>query len=85
MTLREYYQKLKQRQRPLHPAQQFLLNLANKTGRSPKTIQQWLSGIQTPDPTVRQIISEEVGLKPDELFPPCSNYKSFSQDRRYSF
>lgn len=77
MTLREYYQKLRKSQRPLHPAKQFLLRLATKTGRSPKTIQQWLSGIQIPDNQVIQIISEEVGLSPEDLFPPCSRYKPF--------
>lgn len=85
MTLREYYQKLKKSERPLHPAQQFLLNLANKTGRSPKTIQQWLSGIQVPDPAVRKIIGEEVGLNPEELFPTCPSYRPFRQERQYSF
>lgn len=69
MTLREHYQSLKEQQRPPHPARQFILTIAEKTGRSTRTVQQWLSGQQEPDHGSKIVISNEVGIPPEELFP----------------
>lgn len=69
MTLNEYYLDLKAQERPLHPARRFILTIAEKTGRSPKTIQQWLSGIQMPCKDSMMIISNETGIPLEELFP----------------
>lgn len=69
MTIKEYYLDLKAQARPPHPARQFILTIAEKTGRSPKTIQQWLSGIQSPCHESKMIISEVTGIPLEELFP----------------
>ena len=70
MTFKEYYLKLKQKERPPHPARQFILTIATLTGRSPKTIQQWMSGVQLPGKDSMLIISNETGIPLEELFPP---------------
>ena len=69
MTFIEHYKELKRMERPKHPAKVFIENMANLTGRSQKTIYQWLSGIQKPPMDVRLKISEDLGSDPDELFP----------------
>lgn len=70
MTIREYYLKLKAKERPPHPAKQFVLTIAAATGKSPKTIRQWLSGVQVPAKESMLIISSETGIPMEELFPP---------------
>ncbi len=69
MTLRDYYQNLKKEERPIHPAQAFVIQLAVLTGRSPKTVRQWLSGIQLPPRSEREKISQHLGIEAVELFP----------------
>ena len=69
MTLKEYYQKLKTKERPPHPARQFILTIAAVTGRSHKTVQQWISGIQTPGKDSMLRISDLTGIPQEELFP----------------
>lgn len=69
MTFREYYLELKEKERPPHPARAFILSIAEKTGRSPKTVQQWACGIQTPGRDVAILISQEIGIPLHKLFP----------------
>lgn len=69
MTFREYYQELKKLERPKHPATVFVESIATKTGRSHKTIHQWLSGIQQPPKNICILIGEDLGIAPEELFP----------------
>lgn len=70
MTIKEYYLTLKAKERPPHPARQFILTIAEKTGRSHKTVQQWLCGIQLPCKESMLIISDVTGIPLEELFPP---------------
>lgn len=69
MNFKEYYKKLKDAKKPLSPARQFILVLAKKTGKSPRTIEQWIYGIQSPGEDSIRIISEETGIPAEELFP----------------
>lgn len=69
MTLREHYNFLRSQKRPLHPATQFIYNIAEITGRSHRTVQQWICGCQEPDDNIKIIISKEIGIPPEELFP----------------
>lgn len=69
MTFREYYQKLKSHPRPPHPARAFILEVAERTGRSPKTISNWISGMQDPPVEIRAELSEWLGMEEKELFP----------------
>ncbi len=69
MTFKEYYLKLKTEERPPHPARQFILTIAAATGRSHKTVQQWISGIQMPGQDSMSRISDLTGIPLEELFP----------------
>ncbi|MBO5445372.1 MAG: helix-turn-helix transcriptional regulator [Muribaculaceae bacterium] len=69
MNFKEYYKKLKDAKKPPSPAQQFIITLSAKTGKSQKTVRQWLSGIQIPSGDAKRIISEETGIPAEELFP----------------
>lgn len=69
MTFREHYIALKHQERPPHPAKAFILRIAEITGKNPKTISQWLSGIQFPTRGDRQKISDVLGISTSELFP----------------
>lgn len=69
MTFKEYYLRLKAKERPPHPARQFILTIAEKTGRSHKTVRQWMSGIQMPGKESMSVISDITGIPLDELFP----------------
>lgn len=69
MTLVEYYRDLRELERPMHPAKVFIHQLAKLTGRSPKTVEQWVCGIQQPSMAVRIMISEKIGIPHEELFP----------------
>lgn len=69
MTFKEYYLRLKAKERPPHPARQFILTIAEMTGRSHKTVQMWMSGIQMPKNESKMIISNITGIPLDELFP----------------
>lgn len=69
MTFREYYQSLKRLERPMHPAKAFVIGIANLTGRSPKTVNQWLCGVQQPTADDCDKISRELGIDASELFP----------------
>lgn len=35
MTLKEHYISLKELEKPIHPAKQFILTIAEKTGKAP--------------------------------------------------
>lgn len=69
MTFKEHYQSLKDKARPLHPAKAFIQSIAEKTGRSPRTVQQWISGIQSPGKETASLISKELGEPVEALFP----------------
>ena len=69
MTFKEYYKSLRRLERPMHPARAFVLNVAALTGRSPKTVNQWLSGVQQPTAEDCNKISRELGIDVGELFP----------------
>lgn len=69
MTFKEYYLKLKEQKRPLHPAREFILTIAKITGKTPKTIQQWMSGVYTPSHETQMIISDATGIPLEDLFP----------------
>ncbi len=69
MTIKEYYRALKAKERPPHPARQFILTIAAATGRSHRTVEQWLCGIYMPGKECMDIISNVTGIPPEELFP----------------
>ncbi len=66
MTFKEAY--LEKKNLPT-PAQEFVSLIATATCRKETTVLQWLSGIQTPNDTVKRRISEILNTPVDELFP----------------
>lgn len=74
MTLREHYKKLRKLQRPPHPAKAFIEEISRMTGRSQKTICQWLCGSQHPPKMICSQLGEYLGVPPEELFP--ESYKN---------
>lgn len=57
------------------PAQEFITLIASATCRKETTVQQWLSGIQTPNDTVKKRISQVLNLPVDELFPEDEDFR----------
>lgn len=53
----------------MHPARAFVIGIASLTGRSPKTVSQWLCGVQQPSADDCEKISRELGIDVGELFP----------------
>ncbi len=75
MTFREYYRSLRHQERPLHPAKAFIHQIAELTGRTPKTVSQWLSGRQRPPKEVCVQISKVLEMDAEDLFPKIKNIK----------
>lgn len=55
----------------MHPAKAFIMSIARVTGKNPKTITQWVSGVQQPPLCECEKISAALGLDVSELFPDC--------------
>lgn len=51
------------------PKKAFVQRMAEITMRSETTIRCWLAGSQNPDPLAKDVISRELGVPADELFP----------------
>lgn len=66
MTFKEAY--LEKKNLPT-PAQEFVTLIATATCRKETTVLQWLSGVQTPNDTVKERISQVLNRPLDELFP----------------
>ena len=66
MTFKEAY--LEKKNLPT-PAQEFVTLIATATCRKETTVLQWLSGVQTPNDTVKERISQVLHRPLDELFP----------------
>lgn len=69
MTLNEYYKRLRQLPRPLTPAEKFIQDIMKLTGKTEKTVTQWIYGIQQPSEGDRDLISRHLGISQSELFP----------------
>ena len=66
MTFKDVY--LEKKNLPT-PAQEFITLIASATCRKETTVQQWHSGIQTPNDTVKKRIAQVVNMPIDEVFP----------------
>lgn len=72
MTFKDVY--LKKKNLPT-PAQEFITLIASATCRKETTVQQWLSGIQTPNDTVKERISQVLNIPVEELFPEEGDFR----------
>lgn len=77
MTFKEAY--LEKKNLPT-PAQEFVSLIATATCRKETTVLQWLSGIQTPNDTVKNRISQVLNTPVEELFPAEEGASSTSDD-----
>lgn len=68
MTFKEYYENIKIKPK-VSPATSFILDIAEHTMRSERTIRQWLSGCQEPPFDIKRKISEYLSIPIEELFP----------------
>lgn len=68
-TFLQYYKNLRARPRPLTTAQQFIQDLMIVTGKTEKTVRQWVYGCQQPSEEDKDIISRMLQIPTTELFP----------------
>lgn len=64
-TFREIYDGLD----PTPPKTKWVKRIAKATMRSENAVRMWLSGRQTPEPLVQNIIAKELGVPVRGLFP----------------
>lgn len=67
-TFRERYLSIRDR-KELTPKQKFIEEICGATMKCEKTVRCWIAETQMPDPLAQRIISEKVGVPPEELFP----------------
>lgn len=66
MTFGERYKALKDVQTPM---QEFVSHYAELTHRSENAIRMYISGERTPDALVQEVISKDMGVPAEILFP----------------
>lgn len=54
---------------PHPPKTMWVKRIAEVTKKSEITVRMWLCGRQTPDSLAQDVISKELGVPPEELFP----------------
>lgn len=64
-TFKQMYEELD----PTPPKTAWIKRIAEVTMRSELTVRMWLSGRQIPEPLVQNIISKELGVPVEGLFP----------------
>ena len=66
MTFGERYKALKDVQTPM---QEFVSHYAELTHRSENAVRMWISGERMPDALAQEVISKDMGVPADILFP----------------
>lgn len=57
----------------MHPSVAFIAEIANLTHRSQIAVRKWISGENTPDYNVQEILAKHFGVPREQLFPPKKN------------
>lgn len=65
-SLAELY---KEKKKERHPAQLFIDEIVNLTGRSELTVRLWLGGHHMPEPIIANLIANHFNLDPEYVFP----------------
>ncbi len=68
-TFRELYTSLPGRSSAITPKKAFIAKIAEITMKSETTVKCWLSGTQNPDALSRSVISKNLGISDEVLFP----------------
>lgn len=68
MTLKEYYDKLPERVVKA-PKTEFIKELADMCRVKTITVRHWLYQRRTPDQLKKELISDKLGIKIEDLFP----------------
>ncbi len=74
-TLGELYKDLPSAKSVLSPKQEFIRRLMNVTHRSEMAVRGWVAG-RTPDELVQSVISKELGIPAEILFPKDDTTKT---------
>ena len=69
-TFSEIYKALPERTKP--PKQAFVERIAELCMCSPQSVRMWIQGVQRPDALKQKLISEELNIPQEELFPPIT-------------
>lgn len=70
MTFGERYKALKDVQTPM---QEFVSHFAELTHRSENAVRMWISGERMPDALAQEVISKDLGVPAEILFPKNNN------------
>jgi transcriptional regulator with XRE-family HTH domain len=68
-SFREIYNSLPSRQTVKAPKVAFVEHVAEVTMKSKKTVYGWLCGVQKPDPLTLSVLSKELNVPGEVLFP----------------
>ncbi len=68
-TFKELYNSLPGRSTAIPPKKAFVKRIAKVTMKSETTVRCWLAGSQNPDALSKSMISKELGMSCDVLFP----------------
>ena len=73
MSLRQIYESLDGRSSVKTPKQDFIDKLSKVTMKSKSTVRCWLAGAFVPDELTRSVLSKELGVPSEFLFPSHNN------------
>ena len=73
MTFREIYESQDGRSTVKTPKQEFLDRICSITMKSQSTVRCWLAGAFVPDELTRSVLSKELGVPSEFLFPSHNN------------
>lgn len=68
-SFKEVYDSLPGRAETTTPKVEFINHIADLTKKTPFTVRQWIAGRQCPDALTQTVISKELGVPVEELFP----------------
>jgi len=72
-SLRQIYESLDGRSSVKTPKQDFIDKLSKVTMKSKSTVRCWLAGAFVPDELTRSVLSKELGVPSEFLFPSHNN------------
>ena len=73
MSLRQIYERLEGRSTVKTPKQDFIDKISKVTMKSQSTVRCWLAGAFVPDELTRSVLSKELGVPSEFLFPSHNN------------
>ena len=74
-SLRQIYESLEGRSTVKTPKQDFIDKISKVTMKSESTVRCWLAGAFVPDDLTKSVLSKELGVPSNFLFPSSHNNK----------